>query len=321
MIIVMTSKLNLVWRSVGLALLLGSITSCGANRSDSALKYDLSKPDCTKIKTRAVKQSCLEAATYKFENLPRIKARIEQFGPEFVEYNAAYYEDFPSSLKGHLRVEAAVEFAARHQVILSGDIHSVEPVAAKHLKILELLISHVGAEALVCATEMDDLAQTDIDLFRSGHLTKTHMTEVVELRAALSPEHWFRYFELCQKYRIPFHAVDIDQSSDPSMKERDKLIFLNIKKLAAKYPLRKIFSPYGILHLNGEGKLPDLLSNAGVSSFQFHEMVTDRLHWQCADDLGSESRANTTACVIDASNVYLFSGLSLLERMREVWFL
>ncbi len=278
---------------------------------------------CSELKTQSLAEACRATESLKNE----LRAGFEKSLDEFVGLTA-YYRDFENhqaqTYQSHSDLRSAVKEASRSQVIFSGDIHDDHKVFQTHMTILGQLIDIIGPSSLVCAYEADDTVNADLAKHAAGKINDSDLSKAHEGLGTFSEKDFRQYLDICRKHAIPFVAVDIDQNLLPEdndrIFERDRRIAKNIETLVRKFSgKRKIFAPYGNNHLAGSKMLPALLVPKGISTFQFHALASDALHWRCADKLGSEAALKEVACSAGANNAYVFSGSSLVVRVRELW--
>jgi hypothetical protein len=305
------------------------ILSSGCRRTDRVANSSpkgevaLGGFSCSELRTQSLAQACRATESLKNE----LRAGFEKSLDEFVGL-AAYYRDFENhqaqNYTSHSDMRSAVGKASQSQVIFSGDIHGDHEVFQTHMTILGQLIDSIGPSSLVCAYEADDIVNKDLAKHAAGKINDSDLRNAHAGLGAFPEKDFRQYFDICRKNDIPFVAVDIDQNLLPEdndrLFERDRRIAKNIETLVQKFRgKRKIFAPYGSAHLAGSKMLPALLVSKGISTFQFHALASDALHWRCADKLGSEAGLKKVACSAGVNDAYVFSGSSLIVRVRELW--
>lgn len=299
---------------VNIALL---VCSCQGKQEHSQLDYYPTKFNCESLNNPTIKESCLETEAFKQLNVKNLDEYLRLFGEEFIQYNDSYYSAISSDFSGFRSLQESIRHSKDMQVILSGDVHTDDDAMDMHLKLITMLNDFRPGE-VICGTEMPKIGQYSIDSYREGNITELQMKRVVEDTAALEWINWKRYFDFCMQNNLGFYALDIEQNGE-SMLERDQMIAANIEEIHKRFPNKVLFAPYGTLHLAGYNKLPELLAEKGIVSFQFLTIAPDGLHWQCAEAIGSESKMNEFSCSIDKKNAYVFPSHSLQERIKVLW--
>ncbi len=303
-------------RIFSFVVILGFPSSCaGPQRSE--FKHDVSDFDCTEIEGVDLRHRCQEAQDLIKQSRAAIENHYDEYGLQ--EYRHAYYDNISVHYKGHVGIDDAVQQLSDFSVIFSGDEHQITPVMDTHILLLNRLQAHFGSDRLVCALEMDRQWNKQIDAFYRKQISEDEIVNVLKEESTFLEQDLRRYLRACYLSNIPLIAVDIEQFDGMTILHRDQQIAKNITELFHHYQgRRKIFAPYGGLHLGGPDKLPALLAKAGIQSYQFLNLAPAALHWRCADQIGSESEMKNYACLIDGSNSYVSSQDSLLERYKRI---
>lgn len=295
-----------------------AMVSCEANQqSASELRYDFSDFDCSHLVDPKIKQDC--HALESFKSLHRGQLR-DGLGQEFDSYNQTYYDFFPSTPLGARDVDSVVaSLAIDTEVVFSGDIHGNRFITDAHIRLLSGVVARFGQDNVACAIEMEHGSKAEVDQYRQGNLSENDMFRNVAETSAMPWKDWLEYYNACKAHNLDFFPVDVSQEMDPTMRQREEGIKDQILQVLDKNPGKTIFLPFGVLHLSGTDKLPSLLSEVGVKTFQFQAMAPAEFHWKCAEQLGSEALLANNVCMIDSDNAYLFSPPSLFQLVSELW--
>lgn len=297
------------------------LVSCERYHEASSLDYDFASFNCEALQETDVKKACKDTESYKKSNRTTTEEALKQQDIRVWEYSKDYYQSLPNEFLGKNSFSYFLSKATQTRIVLSGDLHGEPGFADMHIHILKALIENMGANRLICASEMDELTQISIDAFTAGSLTERELREKIESYTAQEWQDWVGYFRFCRQHAIPFFAVDINQDSlhNFSLSARDRHIARNITHLAQRFPDRTIFAPYGTFHIAGKGRLPELLNQQSLATFRFIGLINDAFHWRCADKVGSERSTMSEPCIVDENSAYMFPGKSLYATVKRLW--
>jgi hypothetical protein len=296
-------------------VMVGGLSSCMRPRT-SQIMAESKGFDCAEMQNSDLRSRCERVQSLVSLNQAALDEDLMRWGLK--DYNDSYFASLPHQYRGHIGIDAAVEKLSDFSVIISGDDHDDDRAMDLHISLLDKLKSSLGSDRLICGLEMNENLNEHIKAFYGKKISEDELITRIGDEVVFPEQNLRRYLRACYVSNIPLVGVDIEQFDGMTLLHRDQQISANIaKQLQLFNGGRKIFVPFGGLHLAGPDRLPTLLAKRGVRSYQFLNLVPAPLHWRCANEIGSEFRMKNYACTVDQSNSYVFPGNSMLERMER----
>lgn len=254
-------------------------------------------------------------------------ARLEETlfaDAEIARYRTEYFSSLKSCTDGSSGRQPGADPDSA-DILYSGDVHADPEAATNHLALLRRLHEDTVARPLVLGVEMPRVAQSSLERYLRREISDDRFGATVWRQYGFGVlgelDTWPQFqplFAFARDNAIPIMALDISQTPDSTLQQRDAAIARGIHGILAERPGAQLFVVYGDYHLAGHLLTEVANVRPAVRQVAVHQVIGPDLHFALARTAGSEEALARRLIPLCPGHLYLQPHLRLQEQLERI---